>query len=71
MKGAQQANSVTIDSNTHAIRNLQINVGKTENSTYVASNARTKEGVRSLIDRGANGGVAVMTSESYYAPTKT
>ena len=58
MKGTRQANSVTIDSNTHAIRNLHINVGKTENITYVASNARTKKGMGSLIDRGANGGVA-------------
>ena len=58
MKGTRQANSVTIDSNTHAIRKLHVNVGKTENITYVASNARTKQGMGSLIDRGANGGVA-------------
>ena len=33
-------------------------MGKTKNITYVASNVRTKEGHGSLIDRGANGGVA-------------
>ena len=62
LKGTRPVNSVTIDSNKHEIRGIQLNMTETtptKNITYVALNTHLKKGNSWLVDRGAaNGGVA-------------
>jgi len=63
LKGTRPVNSVTIDSNKHEIRGIQLNMTETtptKNITYVALHAHLKKGNSWLVDGGAasNGGVA-------------